>query len=88
MSGPVCPLGWVLLHQVCLYTAHSPGGHSWHQALSLCTEIQESKDWPAGQHFLKLRSVEQEQPRLRPLPGGVSEAARPRAGGRQSNGGG
>ena len=52
MSGPVCPLGWVLLSQVCLYTGQTPGGHSWHQATSLCTDIQGSKGWLEGKHFL------------------------------------
>ena len=48
MSSTVCPLGWVLLHQVCLHTGQTPGGHSWHQALSLCRDIEESKDRLTG----------------------------------------
>ena len=51
MPGPSCPLGWVLLQQACLYTGETPGGHSWRQALTLCTDIEESKGRPGGDIF-------------------------------------
>ena len=42
VTAMTCPRDWLLLHHLCLYTQETAGGHSWHEALQLCADMQES----------------------------------------------
>ena len=42
VTAMTCPRDWLLLHHLCLYTEETAGGHSWHEALQLCADMQES----------------------------------------------